>query len=555
VNRFESLLAEFLDGTLDEASAAELRALIESDPEKLRMLVEMHQQSGALSVELGHPESGASFTRRVLDEVARDKTRFVASVIDVIQQRARQRQRVAMIASLVFALLWLVSALLTSHFKRAYERQQALLDRKKIEALPLHETVPGLKTRALRLRTEIERLKRLLGYGGETDAVLVRAVQLLNGYHDDALADGMQGKRFMCQRGEYVVRMRVAGRWIAVPIIGQRIEPDKLIDVPYLLNLENIVYVLRLLIDRMTLRHSELQKEIALLEKRLEGIHQGHGAKEAVLRKEIAKLERRQDDLQRTRRSITNRLGGQIRTTRQAHARLIGQQRLIDRKIASARALGEKQSEQLRNKIIQLHKSRDNFRRVHGLRRRDRKYRNRYELISSAIEDDRPDGAIVSIDKRGAWINLGRKQGVKPGLIFFACSAARGDFWSHRATLRVIRSEANSSLCRVVEIKQAQLPPAKGDRLFNKVFRVADNPRGPVRVVFIGKFPTSGAKLGQLKQLLTRIGATVEPRLTHRTTLVIVEADYLFDPAFLKATQDLNIEVLTTAQLREFISY
>ena len=39
------------------------------------------------------------------------------------------------------------------------------------------------------------------------------------------------------------------------------------------------------------------------------------------------------------------------------------------------------------------------------------------------------------------------------------------------------------------------------------------------------------------------------------TTLVIVESGFENDPAFIKATRELNIEVLTLAQLREFIAY
>jgi hypothetical protein len=55
--------------------------------------------------------------------------------------------------------------------------------------------------------------------------------------------------------------------------------------------------------------------------------------------------------------------------------------------------------------------------------------------------------------------------------------------------------------------------------------------------------------------MLKRLGAQIDGKLTHWTNLVIVENGYEEDPDFIKATRDLNIEVLTIDQLREFIAY
>ncbi|MBI3856315.1 MAG: FecR domain-containing protein, partial [Planctomycetes bacterium] len=79
MDRFEALLSEYLDGSLDPAGGEELARLVESDPERLKELVDLVRENRILSVELGAaPEA---FTKDVIADLEKDKTRFIRAVM------------------------------------------------------------------------------------------------------------------------------------------------------------------------------------------------------------------------------------------------------------------------------------------------------------------------------------------------------------------------------------------------------------------------------------------------------------------------------------------
>jgi hypothetical protein len=84
MDRYEELLSEYLDGSLDAAGKTELAALVESDPERLRELVDLVREGRILSAELGE-FSAEEFTRRVIADLEKDKTRFVRAVMSDVR--------------------------------------------------------------------------------------------------------------------------------------------------------------------------------------------------------------------------------------------------------------------------------------------------------------------------------------------------------------------------------------------------------------------------------------------------------------------------------------
>ena len=80
MDRFEELVSEYLDGSLDPEGKAELAALLEADPARRNELVDLLRESRILSAELGEVPS-SEFTRRVIAELEKGKSGFVRAVM------------------------------------------------------------------------------------------------------------------------------------------------------------------------------------------------------------------------------------------------------------------------------------------------------------------------------------------------------------------------------------------------------------------------------------------------------------------------------------------
>jgi hypothetical protein len=80
VNRFDALLSEYLDGTIDPAGRDELARLVEADPATLREFVDLVREHRILAAELGEP-LGQEFTQRVLRDLDKGKTQFIRAVM------------------------------------------------------------------------------------------------------------------------------------------------------------------------------------------------------------------------------------------------------------------------------------------------------------------------------------------------------------------------------------------------------------------------------------------------------------------------------------------
>jgi len=82
VDRFDELLSEYLDGSLDPAGRAELASIVDSDPARRGELVDLVRESRILSAELGAPPE---LTRGVLAELEKGKSGFVRAVMNDVR--------------------------------------------------------------------------------------------------------------------------------------------------------------------------------------------------------------------------------------------------------------------------------------------------------------------------------------------------------------------------------------------------------------------------------------------------------------------------------------
>ncbi len=106
--RFEALLAEYFDGTIDAADQAELEGLLAQDRDRAQQFIDMYRQSRIL--EATHRPPDATFTRAVLDAIERDRGPFVRSVMVAVERRRGRARRWAWPAMAAAALIVVVGA-------------------------------------------------------------------------------------------------------------------------------------------------------------------------------------------------------------------------------------------------------------------------------------------------------------------------------------------------------------------------------------------------------------------------------------------------------------
>src|SRR5579883_3044994 len=80
MDRFEELLSEYLDGTLDAPGRDELASMIDADPARHDTFVTMLREHRLLANELG-PRSEDAFARRIMEELDRGRSQFVRAVM------------------------------------------------------------------------------------------------------------------------------------------------------------------------------------------------------------------------------------------------------------------------------------------------------------------------------------------------------------------------------------------------------------------------------------------------------------------------------------------
>jgi hypothetical protein len=94
VDRFEELLSEYLDGSLEAAGRDELASLIDADPARREAFVDLVRQHRILHAELGDP-AAEGFARRVMTDVDKNRTQFVRAVMADLRRPGSGGQRPA----------------------------------------------------------------------------------------------------------------------------------------------------------------------------------------------------------------------------------------------------------------------------------------------------------------------------------------------------------------------------------------------------------------------------------------------------------------------------
>ncbi len=259
----------------------------------------------------------------------------------------------------------------------------------------------------------------------------------------------------------------------------------------------------------------------------------------------------------------------EVTTLRDSHARvrqdLDADKTKISEELATVQTQLEEAEQQSRTKIDDLSNEneehleeidrlkRENQRQVAILTNEIRTLKLRLDVLNEernavkSIEDVLADGSIIDVESRSglAWINLGRDDNLRNGVVFRIFQDIGGKkVWKGR--LEVRRVDQEYSQVKILEQVSALNPIAAGDNITSVFY---DRNSKPL-FVFAGDKGT--IKLDSIKRKLQSMGANVQEEVGVNTSFLVALKDYEGTSAY-QAAKDLGVTIMTERDLMEYL--
>lgn len=165
-----------------------------------------------------------------------------------------------------------------------------------------------------------------------------------------------------------------------------------------------------------------------------------------------------------------------------------------------------------------------------------------------AKQKETPDGEIIYVNQnlKIAYINIGRSQGVLPGLKFDVFRYGKGGQKIIKGKIEVKKVRDKMSMVGISEVTDDLAPITNTDKIINAVYD-----KNKVKYfVIAGKLVQKYSKT-QVKRMVADIGGTVEDEITAKTDFIILGKEFADDPIYKRAAQ-LGIETMLES---EFIQH
>lgn len=273
---------------------------------------------------------------------------------------------------------------------------------------------------------------------------------------------------------------------------------------------------------------------------------------------------------EKTRLAATNKsLRATMENQRAAHAtarqELETTKASLSEELASVQTQLEQAEQESRTKIEDLtNENEENLEEIDRLKRETQRQvailnneigtlKLRLDVLNSernavrSIEDVAADGEVIEVESRSglAWINLGREDNLRNGVVFRIFQDIGGKkVWKGR--LEVRRVEEEFSQVKILEQESALNPIAAGDQITSVFF---DRDTKPV-FVFAGDKST--IKLDSIRRKLESMGAVVQDQVGVNTSFLVALNDYEGTTAF-QSAKDLGVTVMTERDLQEYL--
>jgi len=177
------------------------------------------------------------------------------------------------------------------------------------------------------------------------------------------------------------------------------------------------------------------------------------------------------------------------------------------------------------------------------------------QMKTLTIEDIDPDGKILGIStitQRG-WVNIGRKQFLRPGLDFRVFMNIKGGKRMYKGRIEIQKVDENISQFRVLEVDDDLNPISKGDFITSPFY---DPKKIPV-FVFAGQGLESKKITEEgLRERILSYGGKIKNDVGLDTSFLVTLKDYDKDPsakALFKTAREMGVAILREQDVLDFM--
>ena len=170
------------------------------------------------------------------------------------------------------------------------------------------------------------------------------------------------------------------------------------------------------------------------------------------------------------------------------------------------------------------------------------------------LADAHPDGKLVHVsnDLGKGWVNIGRKNHLKNGLIFRVYRPIKGGKKMFKGRVEVRQVDELSAEVRVIEeVEPLRNPIAAGDLITSPFY---DQKEEPIFVFAGTKLSSQEMTEDFLRAKLTGYGVLVKGNVDINTSYLVALEDYEKTTEF-KVAERLGVPILREKELMEFIGY
>ncbi len=168
-----------------------------------------------------------------------------------------------------------------------------------------------------------------------------------------------------------------------------------------------------------------------------------------------------------------------------------------------------------------------------------------------SFDDVEPDGTILAVlsDSGKAWINLGRRNLLRKGLVFRVFQFVKGGKRLYKGRMEVRKVDERMSEMRVIEEVDSLNPIAKGDFVASPFY----DPESDLIFVFAGTELESGRiTRDNLGMKMESYGAKIGDKVDLSTDYLVAMKNYESSPEY-RTARELGVTVIRERDLLEFI--
>ncbi|MCA8959897.1 MAG: hypothetical protein KDC38_05265 [Planctomycetes bacterium] len=183
----------------------------------------------------------------------------------------------------------------------------------------------------------------------------------------------------------------------------------------------------------------------------------------------------------------------------------------------------------------------------------------RIRVIEREINQERtfadvtPDGEIlrVSEEEGYAWINIGRDDRVRRGLVFDVFTYVKGGRKLRKGRVEVARLEGDYAEVRILDQIDRFNPISAGDQIASPFY---NKDTTPVFVIAGEELHKKGISKEEVVRRIEQFGGQVEDDVRVETTYVVAASGYQDTPQY-RTARELGVTILRESELMEFIGF